>query len=45
MTNCDVCKENFDEQERTIRESDLPDGSKYLAFVCKDCLPSKEEEI
>lgn len=45
MTTCDVCKESFDEQEITIRESQLSERERYLVFICKDCLPSKQEEI
>jgi len=44
MNNCDICKESFDEQEIEIRECDLPDGSKFLAFICKNCSNEKTSE-
>lgn len=44
MNDCDICKESFDEQEIVIRESELPDGSKFLAFICKNCLNEKTSE-
>jgi len=44
MNLCDICKESFDEQEIIIKESQLSEREKYLVFICKDCLQSKEEE-
>lgn len=44
MNNCDICKESFDEQDIEIRECDLPDGSKFLAFICKNCSNEKTSE-
>ena len=44
MNNCDICKESFDEQDIEIRECDLPDGSKFLAFICKKCSNEKTIE-
>ena len=44
MNNCDICKESFNEQEIEIRECDLPDGSKFLAFICKNCSNEKTSE-
>jgi hypothetical protein len=44
MTECDVCKESFDEQEIVIKDCQLSERERYLAFICKDCLQSKEED-
>ena len=44
MTLCDNCKESFDEQEIVIKESQLSERERYLVFICKGCLQSKEKE-